>query len=157
MLRKSYLSGLALIGISSAFLLLGCTSNPPNQVDNLKTPTKEILIFEGDASHAYVVLGTVEYTLEGTSIYDNHTDTSKAAREGLKKAAFTKYGEKVDAIINTKSSIGRSGGWGGAFIAAYGAKNGDVNIEGVAVSYNKIGTEEKSTEQPSTNKKKKKK
>lgn len=109
----------------------------------LATPTKEILVTEGDLNKQYDILGNVEYLLEGKSIYstmnslNGGTDpkTSKEVKEMLQRVAFTKYGDKVDAIINTKITGGNSGGFWGALTGAYGARTGVVQADGIAVSF----------------------
>jgi len=106
----------------------------------LKTPTKTILTFEGDASRAYTVLGEVEYKHDkGFSGYGagDSADLAvqKTIKDGLKRVAFTKYGEKVDAIINVKVGMAIPGGFLGTFGTAFGAPNVFHSGVGVAVSY----------------------
>ena len=100
------------------FLLAGCESTPSAPSVELKTPTKEILIFEGDTNRAYTVLGAVEYQLDKGIAYGSTLDVPMEAqgllKEGLKKTAFTKYGERVDAIINVKMGKEVSGGFFGS-------------------------------------------
>jgi hypothetical protein len=113
------------------------TTTPVTSSDaNLREPTKEILVTEGDVSKKYTILGEVEYKSDkGSSVYSNQIEARKQAKEGLKKAAFGKYGDKVDAIINAKVEAGMQGGFWGAVGAAYGARSVAIQAEGLAVSY----------------------
>ncbi len=141
---------LSLVALSIA-LFSGCASDQPksnasaststqaSQTPALKTPTKEILIFEGDSNRAYVPLGSIEYKLDHGIEYGNTLDVpmeaQKELKEGLKKVAYSQYGEKVDAIINVKMGKQIAGGLGGTFIAGFGAHNTMASSTGVAVSY----------------------
>ena len=112
----------------------------------LKTPTREILITDGDLNKPYDILGEVEYTLTGKSIYSTMTSLSggsspeamKEVKDMLRKVAFTKFGEKVDAIINAKTSGGYEGGYFGAVGGSFGARTGTVSAHGIAVSFRDV-------------------
>lgn len=141
---------LTLASAVSLQILIGCQSSSPNaspqapeQKVTLKTPTKEILIFEGDTSRAYTVLGEVEYKHDKGDVYGSTLELSieaqKVVKDGLKSVAFTKYGDKADAIISVKMGKETAGGYFGNFGSAFGAKNTFVSGTGVAVSYK--GTE----------------
>lgn len=130
----------------TSLMLFGCASNSSNSVKpgpapvtsdtSLRTPTKEILVTDGDINKKYTILGQVEHKLtEGSSVYSDQIEKNKQAKEFLKKEAFTKYGDKVDAIINTKVQESLTGGFWGAVGAGYGARNVVFNAEGIAVSF----------------------
>ena len=57
------------------------------------------------------------------------------SKHRLKSIAFTKYGNKVDAIINTIVSGGYKGGLWGAIGGAYGARTGIVKARGIAITF----------------------
>lgn len=148
LLQQNHLNLLFIFTISSA-LLFGCASDSKQQnaskptdvspATELKTPTKEILVFEGDSSRSYIPLGSIEYKVEGIgygNTFDVPMEAQKQLKDGLKKVAYTKYGDKVDAIINVKMGKQIAGGYGGALIASFGAKNTMASAEGIAVSYN---------------------
>jgi hypothetical protein len=111
----------------------------------LKIPTREILVTDGDLNKPYEILGSVEYKLTGQSLYSTQTsldgspasEVAKEAKEMLRRVAYTKYGDRVDAIINTKVVGGYEGGFAGAFAGVYGGKTGVVQAEGIAVSFKK--------------------
>ena len=62
-------------------------------------------------------------------------EAADAAKDLLRKVAFTKYGDRVDAIINFKASGSVSGGFFGALAGTYGASTGVVRTEGIAVAF----------------------
>lgn len=130
---------------------VGCSSSHPTRppdtnVAALPTPTREILVTDGDLNKAYDILGEVECTLTGKSVYSTTTSLSgeaspeatKEAKDMLRRVAYAKYGDSVDAIINAKTSGGYEGGFWGAVGGAYGAKTGTVNAHGIAVSFKKV-------------------
>jgi hypothetical protein len=130
------------------------TTTPVADSDaSLREPTKEIMVTEGDVSKKYTILGEVDYKSDkGSSVYSNQIEARKQAKEGLKKVAFSKYGNKVDAIINTKVEAGMQGGFWGAVGAAYGARSVAVQAEGLAVSYGDAAEPTTSTEPATTSK-----
>ena len=99
----------------------------------LKTPTREILVTDGDFNKPYDILGEVECTLTGKSIYLESHGSSKEIKDMLRKVAFTKYGERVGAIINTKTIESIEGGYWGMLAGVYGAKTATVSAHGIAV------------------------
>jgi hypothetical protein len=123
-------------------MLINCggnkTAKPVQEVSDttaLRTPTKEILVTAGDINKKYTILGKIDYTMKGNSVYSDQIEANKQAEESLKKVAYSKYGDKVDAIINTKSQATMKGGFWGAVGAGYGARNMVSSIEGLAVSF----------------------
>lgn len=131
--RKQTLA--VLFGI--AFLTIsGCAAQNATQgtdLASLKTPTKQVLVTDGDLNKPYDILGEVDCTLDGKSVYAQ-TD-KKEINVALNKVAFSKYGNKVDAIINTTTVTGTNGGFFGALAGGYGAPTGSVSAHGVAVHF----------------------
>lgn len=132
----------------TSLILIGCsniTAVKPDPVPaasetSLRTPTKEILVTEGDFNKKYTILGQVDYTLEGvtgavTGTEKSSSENEKQTKELLKKVAFTKYGDKVDAIINTKVQHYLKGGRWGVYGPMLGAQNAVFIAEGIAVSF----------------------
>ncbi|MHB9101093.1 MAG: peptidoglycan-binding domain-containing protein [Sulfuricella sp.] len=135
-----------LIGSVIVTLLVGCASSgssqnsgtPPSAAaaaPELPAPKKIILVFDADANQAYEILGEVDTTLTDQRIY-NVDGSMDQAREHLKRVAYAKYGDQLDAIINyrTIKTVGGGGYWG-QIGAAYGAKNTDVRTNGVAIHF----------------------
>ena len=106
---------------------------------SLKTPTKDILVTSGDFNKPYDILGEVECTLAGqdvtVAVAGGAPQVTKDVKDMLRKVAFTKYGEQVDAIINTKTIGGVHGGVWGLMASQYGAKTGTVTANGIAVHF----------------------
>ena len=134
----------------TSLILVGCASESSNNSNvkpapaasetSLRTPTKEILVTEGDFNKKYKILGQVDSTLEGvtgnvTGTEKYLSENEKQTKELLKKVAFTKYGDKVDAIINTKVQHYLKGGRWGVYGALFGAQNAVFIAEGIAVSF----------------------
>jgi hypothetical protein len=93
-------------------------------------------VTEGDLNKKYTILGKVEHTMDkGRSVYADGMKAQKEVQEFLKKEAFTKYGDKVDAIINTKVLESVKGGFWGAVGGAYGAHSVGTSAEGIAISF----------------------
>ncbi|MEQ1557919.1 MAG: hypothetical protein ABL933_03130 [Methyloglobulus sp.] len=92
----------------SSQLIASCSNNPV-QTESVvtepkveaSTPAKEILINNGRFDKPYTSLGQIEYTLKSPTPADQSELRSQAI-DSLKKEAFLRYGEKVDAIIDTK-------------------------------------------------------
>ena len=105
----------------------------------LKTPTKDILITSGDFTKPYDILGEVECTLTGqdatVAVAGGPPQATKDIKDLLRKVAFTKYGEQVDAIINTKTVGGVQGGVWALAASQFGAKTGTVTANGIAVHF----------------------
>ena len=125
------------------FTCFGCSSAekvPPatNEV-SLKTPTKDILVTSGDFTKPYDILGEVECTLTGqdvtVAVAGGPPQATKDIKGLLRKVAFTKYGERVDAIINTKAVGGMQGGVWALAGCQFGAKTGNVTANGIAVHF----------------------
>jgi len=105
----------------------------------LKTPTKHILVTSGDFTKPYDILGEVECTLTGqdatVAVAGGPPQATKDIKDLLRKVAFTKYGEQVDAIINTKTTGGVQGGVWALVGSQFGAKTGTVTANGIAVHF----------------------
>lgn len=124
----------------SAFSLFGCagsgTQTPePTKYDSLPEPTKDILVTQGDLNKPYNILGKVECSIDGKSIYANYDDIGKEIERLCKKVAFSKYGKKVDAIVNMDISLNVNGGMWGQMGAAWGARNSTASGAGIAVHF----------------------
>lgn len=106
---------------------------------SLKTPTKDILVTSGDFTKPYDILGEVECTLTGqtmtVAVSGGPPAATKEIKDLLRKVAFTKYGERVDAIINTKTIGGVQGGMWGMIGGGWGAKTGTLSAYGIAVHF----------------------
>ena len=87
-------------------LCISCSNDPftlSSELNDLPSQAKEILINNGRYDKPYETLGPVEYTLTTnipTSV--SQIELRNQAVVFLKQEALTKYGEKVDAIINVK-------------------------------------------------------
>lgn len=101
----------------------------------LPSPTRPILIFDADTAQAYEVLGEIDANLKDQRVY-NYEGSKDQARDYLKRVAFAKYSDQLDAIINfrTVTAVGGGSFWG-AMGAAYGAKNTDVRATGIAIHF----------------------
>ena len=112
---------------------------PATNEASLKTPTKDILVTSGDFTRPYDILGEVECTLTGkdvtVAVASGPPQDTKDIKDLLRKVAFTKYGERVDAIINTKTVGGVQGGVWALMGAQFGAKTGTVTANGIAVHF----------------------
>ena len=97
---------------------------------------KVLLIFDGDSSRPYDVLGEVSVSLSGRSVYASGSAAGDA-REEIKQEAKNKFGDSTDAVINFRADTVTQGGLWGAVGAAYGARNTVVNASGVAVRFRK--------------------
>jgi hypothetical protein len=106
--------------ILMAMLSNGCSNSPSNPVPVIVSqsnpthepnPAEEILVTYGRYDKPFARLGPVEYTLKNPSTTDDNFELWDQAIEQLKQAALTRFGDKVDAIINveivesTESSI----------------------------------------------------
>lgn len=117
------------------------TDEAPQATDGaqLKTPTKDILVTSGDFTKPYDILGEVECTLTGqdvtVAVAGGAPQVTKDVKDLLRKVAFTKYGEQVDAIINTKTMGGVQGGVWALMGAQFGARTGTVTANGIAVHF----------------------
>ena len=144
--RSMVILGLVWLG----FVLFGCsgvekapeaTNEAPQATDEaqLKTPTKDILVTSGDFTKPYDILGEVECTLTGqdatVAVAGGPPEATKDIKDLLRKVAFTKYGERVDAIINTKTMGGIHGGVWALMGAQFGARTGTVSANGIAIHF----------------------
>jgi hypothetical protein len=119
-----------------AFTLVGCvTHNASTGTDlaQLKTPTKSIVVTAGDISQPYKILGEVDGTLTGQPLSKN--ENNKEVNDMLRMVAFTQFGEAVDAVVNTETSVemGRFAG----MAAVYGASTVTYTAHGIAVQFKK--------------------
>lgn len=104
------------LALGALVLVLGACASLPTAPDpaSLKTPTKAIVLTEGSVAAPHEVLGPVEATLGGLRESELGGAVG-AARQHLLNAAYTKYGERLDALINVKTtpvSAGRFGARG---------------------------------------------
>ena len=97
---------------------------------------KVLLIFDGDSSRPYQVLGEVSISLSGRSVYASGSAVGDA-REEIKQEAKNKFGDSADAVINFRADTATQGGFWGAVGAGYGARNTTVNASGVAIRFKK--------------------
>jgi hypothetical protein len=100
-----------LIGLIAALLTVSCNkhitpSAPvaiPGEEDTFINPAKEILINNGRFEKPCTLLGQIEYTLKSNrSSTANRSELRSKAINALKNEALVKFGDKVDAIIDTK-------------------------------------------------------
>jgi len=142
------LLGFTCFGCSSAEKAPPPTNEPSQATDetppatneaSLKTPTKDILVTSGDFTKPYDILGEVECTLTGqdvtVAVAGGAPQVTKDVKDLLRKIAFTKYGEQVDAIINTKTAGGVQGGIWALVGSQFGARTGTVTANGIAVHF----------------------
>src|SRR5262249_37931658 len=86
--------------------------------------TKNILVTERHLDVPHEVLGPVEATLGGLRESDLPR-SGDAAKQHLRNTAYTKYRERLDAVMDVKTSP-VAGGWFGA--------NRGLRAEGVAIA-----------------------
>ena len=124
--------GLVLAGV---VVLLGACAAVPTIPDpaTLKTPAKTIALLAGGVEAPHRVLGSVEVTLGGLRTSDLPAAV-EGARQHLRNAAYTKYGNELDALINVKTTVvTRDGPLGESPGRVTGAPRG-LRAEGVAIS-----------------------
>lgn len=108
----------------------------PSANQSLPTPTKEILVTDGDLNKTYNILGEIETSMEtASSIYSNQIELARQGKDLIKKVAFSKYGEKVDSVIHYKVQETVTGGFWGGLGAAYGAHNVVSQVSGIAIQF----------------------
>ena len=117
--------------LSALLLMLGGCSAYPTIPDpsSLKAPTKEIIITEGPFNRPHEVLGPVEATLGGLRDSDL-LGAVEAAKQHLRNAAYVKYGERLDVLMNVRTTTVTSGG----FFGDWFARTRGLRAEGVAVA-----------------------
>ena len=97
------------------------------------------MVTSGDFTKPYDILGEVECTLTGqdvtVAVAGGAPQVTKDVKDLLRKIAFTKYGEQVDAIINTKTAGGVQGGIWALVGSQFGARTGTVTANGIAVHF----------------------
>lgn len=123
--------------LTALMLVTGCgtTSPPVTPAAELPAPRKTVLVLPGDASQNYEILGEVTAVLDGQGVY-NFNASQDLAREHLKRVAYQKYGERLDAIINYRQVAAIGGGsYFGQIASSFGAKNTSIEAKGVAVRY----------------------
>lgn len=108
------------------------TSSVPSE-QNLPTPTKKIVVTRGDINKSYDILGEVECSLEGKSIYESNLE--KEVEDLCKKVAFSKYKNQVDAIINMTVTADIGGGFWGRMGVTYGARTMTYSGSGIAIHF----------------------
>lgn len=85
--------------------ILGACAAQPTLPDPsiLAAPTKEIVVMEGHLDGPHQVLGSVEAVLGG--LHDSELPRAvDAAKRHLRDAAYTKYGERLDAVIEVQTT-----------------------------------------------------
>ncbi len=132
-------------------LAAGCadTNNFPLISSNHPLPAEEILISNEEFDKPHRILGPVQYTLRSRpSLFTSQLEFREQAIDLLKQQTYAKYGDSVDAIIDTKveeSTIEDADG-----------KLNIVNIQGVAISFiQPASKQEKSSTKSQTKRKQK--
>jgi outer membrane protein OmpA-like peptidoglycan-associated protein len=101
------------LGVSALLLVLGgCAAGVLPTIPDpstLSAPTKEIVVTEGHLDAPHEVLGSVEVTLGGLRPADL-PGAVDAAKQYLLNAAFTKYGERLDAVMDVRTTPVTGGG-----------------------------------------------
>lgn len=129
---------LVVTAISVLAFLSGCAVEQvakETNMDELKTPIKHILISSGDLNKPYDILGGVNCTLNGKSLYRTEQVAAREIDDALRKVAFSLYGDNVDAIINAHHTSSVNGGFWGTMAGAYGAPTGTISASGIAVHF----------------------
>jgi hypothetical protein len=125
--------------IFGVLFIVGCRNNPITNASSTETSStvtsqtalsnadKEILINDGRYDRPYEILGQVEYTLEKPSSSNNQIQLRTEGIDLLKKEALTKYGDKVDAIIDTKIQESKEEGYDNPLSITH--------VDGIAISF----------------------
>ena len=98
----------------------------------LKAPAKKIILTERHLDTPHEVLGPVEATLGGLHNSDL-PGAVDAAKQHLLNAAYTKYGERLDAIMNVRTTTVTTGGPFGDSSGRFARTRG-LRAEGVAIA-----------------------
>lgn len=133
-----FVKGLGVISTMLFFLISGCGTSsrgPSTDENSLKSPNKEILITGGSLNLPYDLLGEVKCTRGGYSWHGSKEGQTEEINNLLRKVAFTKFGNKVDAIINVAITFDVDGGFLGTVGGAYGAPTGVLTGKGIAVRF----------------------
>ena len=106
-----------MLTLGALLLMLGACATLPTVPDPsiLKAPTKEIIVTEGQLNAPHEILGPVEATLGGLHNADL-AGAVAAAKELLRNAAYAKYGERLDAIMDVRTTAVTSGGPFGDYV-----------------------------------------
>ena len=122
---------LTIIFFFTISLLSGCAENNYSSRHTGTTPpppAEEILINNEQFNKPYKILGPVQYTLRSRpSLFSNQLDLREQAIDLLKQQTYAKYGDEVDAIIDTRVEEITD-------VDAQG-KLSVTHIEGVAISF----------------------
>jgi OmpA family protein len=101
------------LGVSALLLVLGgCAAAVLPTIPDpstLSAPTKEIVVTEGHLDAPHEVLGSVEVALGGLRPADL-PGAVDAAKQHLLNAAFTQYGERLDAVMDVRTTPVVTGG-----------------------------------------------
>lgn len=91
-------------------------------------PAEEILISNEQFNKPYRILGPVEYTLKTRpSIFSSRLGVREQAIDLLKQQTYAKYGDDVDAIIDTRVEENT--------VNDYNGQLNITHIEGLAISF----------------------
>jgi len=108
-------------------LLASCAGVQPTIPDpaTLQTPTKDVVVTERHLDVPHQVLGPADATLGGLREADL-AGSADAAKQLLRNAAYTKYGDRLDAVMDVKVTPVTPRGW---FASSRG-----LRVEGVAIA-----------------------
>lgn len=117
-----------------ALLSVGCNhklpSSPPTELNLApqSRPLKELLVTYGRYDKPYGTLGPIDYTLKSTSTSDDQIELWDRAIDFLKLAALSKYGDKVDAIVDVELAESEE--------ESNGKLLNIIHVQGVAITFN---------------------
>ncbi len=125
----------------SAVLLISCSENPFTHSPiftgetRLPNPPKEILVSDSRFDRPYTMLGPIEITQKKySSVFTDKIELRKQAIAMLKQEALARYGNKVDAIIDTQVTENTLTGYDDAMSVTH--------VQGIAIAFD---TEKKPT------------
>lgn len=117
----------------SAVLVISCSENPfthsPIFTNDTAFPnaSKEILVSDSRFDRPYTILGPIETTQKKyTSIFVDQIELRNQAITLLKQQALAKYGDKVDAIIDTQVRESTEG---------YDEPLSVTHVQGIAIAF----------------------